>query len=296
MKQPSLVRSVKKCIDTLLLLNVDVFIMYVSIAVIITTKFRLIPSRAYPILLANIFFITAAYTLNKVADHAEDFINEQTRVRLNKNGIYILSALFLVLGTFFYTTVGGLPFFGYGLLITMLSLWYSFPKHARLKNLLIIKNLTPSFCWFFSLCILFYAGGVHLNLPEVILGLSPLLILFFTFEIIWDMPDHAGDRLLGVKTLPVVIGFRYTRFVVCLLLAVVFLLVSSRLNKIMAFVLLLYILFVPETARKLSYHYFLVSLVAASIAVYLTLLTFFALPGYQRTSHTTATSSTAKAK
>lgn len=290
--QNTLFSNFKRGIDTMLLLYVDVFVMYVCINLILTVKFKLVPMRAYPIVLANILFVMAAYSLNKIADHAEDSFNDDKHLSINKNAVFIATALLVTLGVFFYATVGGISFVLYGLLIALLSIWYSFPKNARLKNYLIIKNLTPAFCWYFSICILFYAGGVFLTFPQVLYYLSPFLLLFFAFEVIWDLPDREGDMHSGVKTLPIAIGLRYTRLIICAFLAIVFLLAVSRLNKIMCFALLLFILFVPEKSRKITYHYFLCLLATITIIVYFLLATVFYIPPTPHASNHTQASTT----
>ncbi len=254
--------SLRNLFEKLTILNVDVVLMYATISVIMTLSFMLIPSRAFALILANVAFIIASYILNVIADHAEDSVNGRRALPLNKDGVRMLSVLLLCGFTVTYAIQGGIRFFVLAVLMSGLSVWYSFPRHARLKNLFFIKNAVPAVCWYLSLSTLYYLGGgmYYYTIPQVLYGITPFLMLFFAFEIMWDLPDRAGDKHAGVRTLPTLIGFWPSKLLVVLLLVAVVFVIPTILNKTAVSLIIMFILFVPETTKKITYHAFLSAL------------------------------------
>ena len=254
----------KKNIDVFFVYNLDVFLMYGSIAFLLIQKmapFHPNSINIFSIFVANILYIVSVYTLNKVSDTPEDSLNRISGHTFNNHTIHKLSLLFFLVSLLLYLIPGKIEFLLSGCLLWLLGLLYSFPKKYRLKNVFIIKNLTPAFCWFFSLCLIIYSGNLGLRITDIMKLLSPMLFLFFTFEIIWDMPDCSGDKAHGIRTLPGVIGFNATRYVLCGLLGIIFLLTSSPLNMIICLLLASFVITVAEKTEKIMYHYSLFLLV-----------------------------------
>lgn len=276
----------RRILETLAILNVDVVLIYASIALFTILTFDLMPARAFAILLANTGFIIASYMLNVIADHAEDAVNGRVAVRLSASGVKALSAVLLLAFIATYTQIGGITFLGASVLMSAASVWYSFPPGFRLKNIFLIKNLVPSSCWAFSLAALFYlAGGMYFHsLPEVVIGYLPLLALFFAFEIMWDLPDRAGDAHAGVRTLPTMIGFWWSKIAVSLLFGLVLIKIPGKFDAIAVCLIILFVLFIPERTKKTTYHAFLTTLLILAWVSYLLLPQL----RYQLNSHTAA--------
>lgn len=270
--------------EKLTILNIDVILIYMTICLIMIRSFKLIPGQAYAMLLANTVFIIASYTLNVIADHTEDSINERGSLKLSKPGVIVLCSLLLALFVGIYTNIGGPAFAAAALGMSFVSVWYSFPRALRLKNIFIIKNVIPSICWAFSLCALFYlAGGQYFySFSQVWPGFVPFFLLFFAFEIMWDLPDMKGDALSGVRTLPTVIGFRASRYIICLLFVGVTFYIPTLLDKGAAAILILFVLFVPAHSKKSAYHMFLTALMVLAWLGYL-----FVVPYYHQISNQT---------
>ena len=84
------------------------------------------------------------------------------------------------------------------------------------------------------------------------------VLLVFLGEIIWDMRDIKGDEANDVKTIPVVIGLKNTRWVILALLFFVYLPLSIYTNQFSAIVLLFFIaytLFSGPDLPKLIFHF-----------------------------------------
>lgn len=276
----------RRILETLAILNVDVVLIYASIALFTILTFDLMPARAFAILLANTGFIIASYMLNVIADHAEDAVNGRAAVRLSPSGVKALSAVLLIVFIATYTKIGGPMFFAASLLMAGASVWYSFPQRFRLKNVFLVKNLIPSACWAFSLAALFYlAGGMYFHsLGAVIVGYLPLFALFFAFEIMWDLPDREGDMHAGVRTLPTMIGFWWSKIAISLLFCLVLIKIPGKFDAIAVCLIIIFVLFIPERTKKTTYHAFLTTLLILAWIGYVLLPQL----RYQVNNHTAA--------
>ncbi len=272
--------------EKLSVLNIDVILIYMTISVIMMHSFKLMPSRGFALLLANTAFIIASYTLNVIADHTEDSINERGALKLSKPGVLVLCSLLFALFIGVYTNIGGAPFGAAALIMSIASVWYSFPRGHRLKNVFLLKNIVPSLCWAFTLLALFYlAGGMYFyTFMQVVPGFVPFFLLFFAFEIMWDLPDRKGDAESGVRTLPTMIGFRASRYVIALLFVGVTFYIPTLLDKGATAILILFVLFVPERSKKIVYHSFLTILMILAWIGYL-----LVVPYYHQVSNQTQT-------
>lgn len=251
------------------------------------------PTRAFALLLANTGFIIASYLLNVIADHTEDSLNGRAAVSLSPSGVIALSAVLLLAFILTYTKLGGPVFSGAAIVMSGASVWYSFPRGFRLKNIFLVKNLVPSSCWAFSLAALFYlAGGMYFHtLGEVVVGYLPLLALFFAFEIMWDLPDRVGDKHAGVRTLPTMVGFWWSKIIISLLFCTVLIKIPGKFDAIAVCLIIVFVLFIPERTKKTTYHAFLTTLLI------LAWVSYFMLPGlrYQITNQTAAISTSPSA-
>lgn len=267
----------RELFDQALLFNADVILMYAVISLVLITKFQLAPATAWPLFFGNLAFVAAAYTLNILTDKDEDAANGQHRPKAlaGKRAVLAAGVLLLAAGITAYTYVGGSAFFAAGATLAAASVIYSFPVRYRLKNVPVLKNVVPAFCWYFSLCMLSFAGVGGVPLLTIMYLTSPLFFIFFAFEMLWDIPDRDGDARYGIRTLPVLIGSHRTRFLIAFMLALAFILTASRLNKVMLLALISFVLLVPGKASKLHYHYALAALMLGTTLVYALLVVLY---------------------
>jgi len=178
-----------------------------------------LPQDPNPILI--LFLVTfAIYNFNRHTDKEEDQINHPERVAfISKYGKALA-----VLSLFAYITAIILSLYGGrgAQLLVMLPLvavmLYSlrwFPKNSgtikRLKELFITKNFVVSGAWTTTVVFLpiFYSEQ----------GITMLSLILFTFffirlfinTVVFDMRDVFGDRKREVHSLPVMLGYNYSR-------------------------------------------------------------------------------------
>ena len=164
-----------------------------------------------------IFLVTyGVYGLNKLTDIKEDIINAPERARLLKKiePVFKLSLLFafilsLLLG--FLVNVLTMPILLFPLFSgTLYSVKFS-KNLPRLKDILGVKNMTIALTWAVIMALLpvFCLVGKKFGLIISIFYFFFLKSLVNT--ILFDVRDIEGDRISGVRTIPVVFGRQKTK-------------------------------------------------------------------------------------
>ena len=164
-----------------------------------------------------IFLITySIYGLNKLTDIKEDAINAPKRAELIKKiePVFKFSLVFsfilsLLLG--FSVNVLTLPILLFPLFSgTLYSIKFS-KNLPRLKDILGVKNITIALTWAACMALL-----PAFCLPEK--EIIPIIIIFYFFffkslinAVLFDVRDIEGDKMSGVRTIPVVFGREKTK-------------------------------------------------------------------------------------
>ena len=169
-------------------------------------------------ILVVVFFTAGANTLNDYFDYEIDMVNRPNRP-LSSGGVLkkhalIYSILYFIIGLFFAYQLN------YNSKI--ISIFISFPLlilyNYSLKGYPLIGNIVVALI--LSLTFIF-AGCVFNNIPPMI---TPSILAFgltLIREIIKDIADIKGDKLVGLKTFPVIYG-REKAFSLCVVLSVLF--------------------------------------------------------------------------
>ncbi len=252
--------GIKKHIEKFFFYNIDVVLMYAAVSLVFLhkiTAFHIDIQIACFIFIANIFGVLGIYLLNKITDKEEDRLNGHQTITLNNRKIYRVLLLLFIGATCLYFATGKEYITFYGLLLFILGSAYSFPKKYRLKNIFLIKNIVPAFCWYFSLSVFIFACTKNLPILYIMQLMIPLFVLEFIFEIIWDLPDKDGDKLAHIQTLPAVLGFVYTQTILAILICLYFFYTNSIQNKLFCLCIFIFLLFIKKETRKYIYHYFL---------------------------------------
>jgi 4-hydroxybenzoate polyprenyltransferase len=163
-----------------------------------------------------VFLLTfSIYQDNRLTDYTEDEMNDPEGLKnalRNKAFItyatfYLLSLVSLVIGFQF-----GQPAFWTTALIILIGFLYNhkcFPAFLsgrlngarRLKDIYIVKNLTPPLDWATALIFLpLFFEGEPLSLKAWICW-GYLFICAFFIEVMWDIRDRHGDLSSGIKTI-----------------------------------------------------------------------------------------------
>ena len=252
--------AVRKFIDVFFAFYGDVFCMYICVATIYlhkVTHFHLNVLTAGAIISANTLLVVGVYTFNKATDKKEDILNNRPVHYFSNIQIYTLSGICFVMSFLLYFIPAKYGILWYWLLLFFLGIFYSFPRSFRLKNFFLIKNVVPAFCWFFSVSILVFGSTTILSMTETMSLLVSLFLLALIFEIIWDLPDYVGDKAAGVQTLPVRVGFLYTKMLLFTLIGSLFFGGHSLTNKLVSLSLLVFVVWVSKDTKKYVYHVFL---------------------------------------
>jgi len=157
------------------------------------------------------FFISAGgYSLNDYFDLEIDRINRPQRA-LPKGEISLRKALFFSFSLFTFGLI--LSFFlkAVSVAIAVVAIIFLILYSARFKRELLIGNLTVSL-----ICALaFIYGGVFSYNPEISLIPAILAFLFHMGrELIKDMEDMVGDKVLRSETFPITYGIKISQFLV----------------------------------------------------------------------------------
>lgn len=185
------------------------------------------------------FLLTAGcYSFNNLIDAKEDLINRKKLnyfVKRRNLGRVITFSAFLI--AVIASAILSQTILCISIFFVALSLIYSVFK---LKSLFLVKNLYTSF----ALNVLFVLGALAAQPTEpLIVLLYYLLFTLFIFfgSILSDLRDYEGDRQVGHKTLPVVLGEKATKKVIyaakALFVAMSFLLGNLALLPLVLFLI-----------------------------------------------------------
>jgi 4-hydroxybenzoate polyprenyltransferase len=196
-----------------------------------------------------VFMLTfSIYQDNRLTDDIEDAANDPEGL---KNAIkneplityvtfYLLSFISLVIAFQF-----GQPAFWTTACIIFIGFLYNhkcFPAFLserlngarRMKDIYIVKNLTPPLDWATALVILpLLFEGRSLS-PKAWICWIYVFICAFFIEVMWDMRDRRGDLLSGIKTIANSFSFPHTKkFLIVLSLITGLLLFYCTITKIL---------------------------------------------------------------
>ncbi len=170
---------------------------------------KLMDFRLFLLSLSTVMIAAAGYIINDYYDIKIDYVNKPEKVvvgRLVRRRIvlvshFILNFIGIAIGLFLGIYIGIINFFASFLL------WlYS----NRLKRMPLIGNITIAFLTGLSILIVgvYYRQNVTLISIYAIFAFSINLVR----EIIKDMEDIRGDLRFGSRTLPIIWGFRKTKY------------------------------------------------------------------------------------
>jgi len=183
-----------------------------------------IPVNGWAILC--VFLLTfSIYQDNRLTDKGEDATNDPEGLKnalrharlITYATFYLLSLLSLVIAFQF-----GQPAFWTTAFVIIVGFLYNhkcFPDFLsrrlngarRLKDIYIVKNLTPPVDWATALVFLplFFEGQALSQKAWICWGY--VFVCAFFVEVMWDMRDHRGDLLCGIKTIANTLTFSQTK-------------------------------------------------------------------------------------
>jgi 4-hydroxybenzoate polyprenyltransferase len=114
------------------------------------------------------------------------------------------------------------------LVALLLLLGWSYGAAPRLKSRFFIKNLSSSTGWS-VLTVVLPVLHRDVTLAALLLALGSMFGAVFVVELLWDIRDREGDRIAGIRSIPVVLGLAATRRWIMIVNAVPALLVAIGL-------------------------------------------------------------------
>jgi 4-hydroxybenzoate polyprenyltransferase len=174
----------------------------------------------------TVFLLTfSIYQDNRLTDEIEDAMNDPEGL---KNALK--NKAFITYVTFYLTSIISLVIaFQFGqsafwttAIIILIGFLYNhkyFPTFLsshlngarRLKDIYIVKNLTPPLDWATALVFLpLFFEGQSLS-PKAWICWGYVFICAFFIEVMWDMRDRRGDLLSGIKTIANTFSFPHTK-------------------------------------------------------------------------------------
>jgi 4-hydroxybenzoate polyprenyltransferase len=208
--------------------KVTSFLISTSLFLAINGSFKVF----FSVLLFNIYafnmviitFLTtfSTYGLNKLTDFKEDSINAPERAKAIKKielifKISVALSFFLSLVLGFFESILTLPILLFPLLLGILYSVRLSRKIPRLKDITGVKNLTIALSWAVGSTFL---PLIYLTNKKIVLI---TLVFYFFFlksymnSIIFDVRDIEGDRMSGVRTIPVSLGREKTKLLLLIL-------------------------------------------------------------------------------
>ncbi|MCE9671352.1 UbiA family prenyltransferase [Myxococcus stipitatus] len=171
-------------------------------------------------LLMTTLHTAGGYWWNMVTDAVEDSINYPRRGRFiwPDSRLTLLLILACFVGSLFLAARAGWLFVLYGTVMNVLGTLYGLRmrlpggREFRVKSVLGLKNLYAAFFWSVSLVLspYVYLGRVPDGRAALVVAISCMISLFV--ELLWDVRDIAGDRVAGMRTLPIVLGEERSRW------------------------------------------------------------------------------------
>ena len=190
----------------------SVYIAINSMLVIVFSSYLYSFEIKFEILVTAFFTTFAAYSLNKITDRVEDSINSpeinSEKGISNKNGLLLvlLSFIFLCIFSRFETMV----IVSISVIISVLYSVKFTRLFPRFKEVMGIKSILVALCWAFTGALLPIVGQ-SLDRFLVVLVFLYIFIQLLVNTIICDIRDVEGDKVSGVKTIPIVLGVKKTK-------------------------------------------------------------------------------------
>ncbi|OWY18227.1 hypothetical protein C7N43_26980 [Sphingobacteriales bacterium UPWRP_1] len=230
-----------------------------------------------PVLFAFALWNLALYLFDRAYDYNKDRITQAKdalSIKQARLGIYI--AVLLTLLPAGMLAISHLPLAPY-LFFLPVTFLYTLPltkKGVRVKNLFLVKNLYSAlFIWTLPVAvILHYYQGI--TQPVYLLVIQNYYFFFFVLmgEIIWDFKDVRSDTIHGVQTLPVILGFSLTRFLLLVMLTancVFFYLQTGYVNWPVIAFFLAFIVFANDRTPVILFHLPLLLVIADNVVKFI---------------------------
>jgi len=295
--------------------SIFTLVRFPNLVIIVATQYAmrylimepLLPTEAFELqfgdlqffllVLSTVFIAAAGYIINDYFDTRTDMINKPSRVvvgvEVGRRQAMILHTMLNIIGVglgiylAFYIQLSALAFV---FLLATGLLWFystSYKRQFLVGNLSVsfLTGLVPLMVVLFEIPLLNRTYGEQMLQHNVSFNYIIAWVGGFSFfafmttlirELIKDAEDFEGDSAYGMKTLPIVLGTRWTK-------AVLLGLISITL-AMLVFVLLKFILFSVEPADFYSLGYYIILLIVPFLLLSIQILRAEKKKDYHRAS------------
>jgi 4-hydroxybenzoate polyprenyltransferase len=203
------------------LVSSSLFVALALFSVIYFSFLALNISPDFPMFFAAFLVTFSLYNLNKITDKEEDTFNNPDRLTFITNRTHILltfSVISYIIALFIGVTSGEIV----AIIVLLLPLWVAIlysvriaPGFRRLKDIYIAKSLSVTIGLVFSTSLLAYI--YFQNIYIIFFWVFFLFVKLFINTVLFDVRDIAGDRKLNINTIPAVLGFKKTKYLLIFL-------------------------------------------------------------------------------
>jgi 4-hydroxybenzoate polyprenyltransferase len=179
------------------------------------------------IFLTTFLLIFSAYNLNKVTDTIEDSVNRPEIVSRRKS-FYVVPSIIALILSLALGSLLGVWALTVLLICLIVSLAYSIKLpllSIKLKKITGMKSFVVAFSWAFA-CAFLPASIQLVPIEKIILIFFYLFIQILVNTILFDILDIRGDRISGLKTIPILLGLDKTKKLLILINSLLILLFS----------------------------------------------------------------------
>ncbi len=227
------------------------------------------------LVISTLLIAAAGYVINDCFDIHIDEVNKPGKNQVGKiitaesakRLFYFLSGAGIVIG-FYLAIIISKPVMGLIHVFSAVSLWmYS----SHFKRRFLSGNIIISFLSALSLLIVaLFEPEFYGNFNLVLWFAVPAFLLSFVRELIKDIEDIDGDELSQCKTAPIILGIKWTKLIIAILIILTAVFLTDILktnfyvNKVISFWYLESIFLIPlagllylviTAAEKKDYHY-----------------------------------------
>lgn len=163
-----------------------------------------------------VFLISySVYSLDKIADLDKDVLNmPQRRSFLYERRKLVLTsslaAYFLAALLTFLKTPAALPIVMIPIIANAFYGMKPLPGVPRLKDIPLMKNIVVAVTWAMITTLMPALSGGYMGAVNIAVVGYFMFVKTFVDTVLYDMRDVEGDRLNGVRTIPVILGRRWS--------------------------------------------------------------------------------------
>jgi 4-hydroxybenzoate polyprenyltransferase len=228
--------------------------------------------------------VFSVYSLNKFTDVKEDEINmpERTRFISRRKNIVLFSALGAYMLAIVLTVLvkpSALPVVFIPLVTNAIYGSKLIPWIPRLKDIPVMKNFVVALSWALVVVLFPAVGTIDILNGAILIIFYFVSVKYFINTVLFDIRDVKGDREMGIKTMPVILGVRKTLIILLginstLLLLIPF--VPDGTKLLIAFMVLygyVYTIHFRERRNPLQLDYFVDGEWVLASALYIFIIT-----------------------